>query len=143
MANLVISAKKADIVPAITKIRSNYDLTYDELSVLFDVPVEKIKNRDEKKAASGDIKAELRLNTEAVAISLLNEISDDSRLKAYIDELYAKYRLNHTLLSKLTGIEESNINAFMKNPDAISVDMKYTLCVKVTYLLFLFSNRPV
>ncbi|GEM_PF-1306375 len=143
MDNSVIPAKKTHINQSITKIRSNYALTYDELSTLFNVPTEKIKNYNEKKVVFEDVKAKLCFSTEVVAISLLNEISDDSRLKAYMDELYVRYHLNNTILSKLTGIEESNIEAFIKDPDAISVEIKYILCIKVVYLLFLFSNRHI
>lgn len=143
MDNFVITAQKTEVVHTIMKIKSNHNLSYDELSTLFNVPVEKIKNYNEKEVVLEDIKAELRFSTELEAISLLNEISDDNRLKAYIDELYIKYHLNNTILSKLTGIEESNLAAFIKDPDAISIEMKYILCIKVIYLLFLFSNRHI
>lgn len=144
MGDVVIPAERLDIVNAITKIKSNYNLTYDELSTLFKVPSDKVKSCNNKSVTSfEDSKEESRFRTEIASVSLLNEISNDSRLKGYINELYVRYHLNNTILAKLTEIEESNIEAFLKVPDAISVEMKYTLCITVIYLLFLFSRRHI
>lgn len=117
-------------------LKNKYNLTEQELCVLFDIESTNIS--DGKIVSKQKL---MSLDTETAAISLLNTISNDARLTAYIDELYARYHLNNSILSKISGIEEHIINDLYNNPELIPFEIKYSLCIKVVYLLFLFSNR--
>ena len=114
-----------DTVTEMQILKNKYNLTEQELCVLFDIESTNIS--DGKIVSKQKL---MSLDTETAAISLLNTISNDARLTAYIDELYARYHLNNSILSKISGIEE-----------LIPFEIKYSLCIKVVYLLFLFSNR--
>lgn len=117
-------------------LKKKYNLTEQDLCILLD-----IENTDIRDGNTDNKQKLMSLGTETAAISRLNTISDDARLIAYIDELYTRYYLNNSILSKLSGIEEHIINGLYNNPELIPFELKYSLCIKVVYLLFLFSNR--
>ena len=94
-----------DTVTEMQILKNKYNLTEQELCVLFDIESTNIS--DGKIVSKQKL---MSLDTETAAISLLNTISDDARLTAYIDELYARYHLNNSILSKISGIEEHIIN---------------------------------
>ena len=118
-----------DTVTEMQILKNKYNLTEQELCVLFDIESTNIS--DGKIVSKQKL---MSLDTETAAISLLNTISNDARL-------YAIYHLNNSILSKISGIEEHIINDLYNNPELIPFEIKYSLCIKVVYLLFLFSNR--
>lgn len=89
-----------DTVTEMQILKNKYNLTEQELCVLFDIESTNIS--DGKIVSKQKL---MSLDTETAAISLLNTISNDARLTAYIDELYARYHLNNSILSKISGIE--------------------------------------
>ena len=122
-------------------IKSVLDFTDEELAILFDITVEEVKSVCNEKRDFRDEKKECCFNTETAAILMLDSIGDDERLIGYIKELYNRYHLNNTLLSKLTKVSVCAIEELFANPQSISIEIKYKLCIKVVYLLFLFLQR--
>ena len=128
------------IQESISSIKSKFKLTEAELSLLLNVSEEELEKVC-KESYIEESYRQCRLDNETYAISSLDFMEDDARLTAYIEALCFRYHLNNTIISKLTGIDEYTIEKLFSDPKSVSVEQKYTLCVKVAYLTFLFLGR--
>lgn len=135
--NITTNNPKEDLL----NIKNHYDLTNTELSSLFHIPINLIEQYLKCDCKMDDKQREQTLSTEIAAISMYHTQNIDFRIKSYLDELYARHQITSTILSKLTGIEEQQIDAFTKDPASASAEVKCILCVQAVYLLFLFSQR--
>jgi hypothetical protein len=67
-------------------------------------------------------------------------IDDDIRLKGIIESLTAQCHLTHENIALLTRIGIDDLETFLSDPDAVSLEKKYELAVRASYLINAVAN---
>jgi len=137
--NLVIDLYDVNIKQKLSDIKSKFKLTDTEIAGILGTTEQNIKNYDDKQS---QIDLGISYNNFHCAVVALSTIDADIdyRLKAYIQELFFRYKLNTDILEKLSGIDKSEIQQLLNNPTAVTYETKYKLSITVTYLLLVLSE---
>lgn len=122
-------------------IEESFKLSSNEMMQLFDIGRENYSKYHKGFDEVNDSKEYLRIRQEIEAIPSLLMIDDNERLIGYIRELQERYNINTKILAKLTKKEEKVIENILNNPCSVSIEDRYSIAMKVVYLLFLFSAR--
>ncbi|NNC14046.1 hypothetical protein HII28_19485 [Planctomonas sp. JC2975] len=77
----------------------------------------------------------MRLSTLAAQLTQGLTEDDDFRVKAIVEVLMAQCRLTAQNIALLTGIELSQLESFLSDPDTVPVQTKYELAVRAAYLI--------
>lgn len=67
-------------------------------------------------------------------------ISEDERIKGVIDVLVQIFGLNHKTISLYAGLEEQDIDNFMRDTSLLDFEKKYKLATASMILHYLFKN---
>lgn len=124
------------------QLRADFGLTGEELRQLLDMQEREYDNFYADEGDGNDSEERLRICQEMAALPCLFKIDDDERLRAYMQELQTRYQIDVKLLAKILRQKEETIWAIRNNSGSVSIEDRYSVGMKVVYLLFLFSARP-
>lgn len=122
------------------KIRLYFELSHNDLLQLFDIKRCDYDGEFSNVNENSDLEI-VRISRETEAFLHLFHINDDERLRGYINELQMRYNIDIKLLSKILKKKEEIIEGILNNSNFISIEDRYSIGMKVVYLLFLFSAR--
>lgn len=81
-----------------------------------------------------------RLSTLAAQLTEGFKIDDDVRLRGIVETLIAQCHLTQQNIALLTGIALDELNKFLLDPQTISLESKYELAIRVSYLINAVAN---
>ena len=115
-------------------------LTCEDLSRIFRIPENSIKDYLETGTPDPLFQFPDEFH-KLFALTFLQKIPDDDRLRSFCDLLYTRWKLCPETLSRITGLPLQTVNALSTAPAGLSYEDKYRLAVRMAYMLFLLSER--
>lgn len=115
-------------------------LTCEELSQIIRIPESSVKDYLEAETSDPLFQFPGEFH-KLFALTFLQKIPDDDRLRGFCDLLYTRWNLCPETLSRITGLPLQTVTALSTAPAGLSYEDKYRLAVRMAYMLFLLSER--
>ena len=128
-----------DLKTEILDIMQGQKVSYDEMTKMFGIPVQHLESYLNGEDSALEL-VEYHKLSKLIAFSYIKKIPDDERLKAFCDELVSRYNFTPSIISKLTGIEIAYIQMVFDSPQKLSIEMKYQIAVRISYILFVLVS---
>ncbi|MHB1629548.1 MAG: HTH domain-containing protein [Bacilli bacterium] len=123
---------------------NEYNITLDTLHKVTGIDVGWLSEYISKKRPLSDLPMEqygLFFETVVILSDGMKLVSDDERIKGVIDVLVQVFGLKYDTLSLYTGLDEQDIELFMRDPAMIDFEKKYKLATKSLILHYIFKNK--
>lgn len=130
------------LTKVLSELISDYEITYDSLSKITNVPKEEIQFFHDN-GFFKDISDENKYNFFRVLSCLdgMTFISEDDRISSIMDLLMLNYNISTKTISMYSRIDIEKIKQFIENKVGLSDKEMYRLSVTILFLHFVFNSK--
>ncbi|NLI92221.1 MAG: hypothetical protein GX434_08470 [Peptococcaceae bacterium] len=122
---------------------NDYKITLDTISKVTRINIDWLSDYINRKKEKHDLSIQELGYLWEISVFLsegMKIVSEDERIKGVIDILVQLFGLGYETISLYSGLEEQDIENFMKNTDSIDYEKKYKLAIATMMLHYLFKN---
>lgn len=76
-------------------------------------------------------------------LSLIPKDSKDIRLSAFLEVLISHHKLSTKTIANMSDVKISDIDNILKNPEGVSIDIKYKVAITVMSLRFFLKESEL